>query len=245
MLTLASSILIIVVVFATSVLSGILGMAGGIILMGVLASLFQLPLAMAAHGFAQLVANGTRFLSLIKFVDWQSCTYYSAGTASSAVIFWFISYSPSLPLLFITLGAIPIFALLPWTPKFDFQQPLHAILCGFINTAMHLTAGVSGPVLDLFFVNSQMNRFEIIANKAYTQTLGHALKIGYFASMAAGLVDLPLWLPFGVAASAFLGTHVGGFVLRRLSEVNFRSYLRRVFLVIGLVYIARGAWEML
>lgn len=237
--------IVILAVFGTSILSGIFGMAGGLILMGVLATILPVPLAMTAHGFAQFIANGTRFLSLRKHVDWRSCAYYGIGLAVAAAIFWFVLFSPSPAVLFLTLGAIPIISLLPRTPKFDFQKPRHAIACGFLNTAAHLTAGVSGPVLDLFFVNSKMNRFQIIATKAFTQTLGHALKVGYFASLASAFTELPLWLPIGVAASAIFGTHAGGWILHRMSEASFRLYLRKIFLLIGFIYLARGAWELI
>lgn len=245
MLAAHQAALVIFAVFGTSILSGVFGMAGGLILMGVLASMLPVPLAMTAHGFAQFIANGTRFLSLLEHVDWRSAGYYVLGTTAAAGIFWFVLYTPSRALLFFALGAIPILSLLPLAPKFDFQIPRHAIACGFLNTAAHLTAGVSGPLLDLFFVNSRMNRFEIIATKAFTQTLGHALKVGYFASLANAFTELPLWLPIGVAASAVFGTHAGGWILRRMSEGSFRLYLRRIFLLIGCVYLARGAWEVI
>ena len=44
----------------TSFISGILGMAGGMILMGVLLALLPLPAAMLLHGISQLTANGWR-----------------------------------------------------------------------------------------------------------------------------------------------------------------------------------------
>lgn len=244
MLSSAQILLVIVSVFGTSILSGVFGMAGGLILMGVLASILPVPLAMTAHGFAQLIANGTRFLSLLKHVAWKSSLFYLAGAAVAASLFWFVSFSPSRAVLFLVLGSIPILSLLPLTPKFDFQIRSHAFFCGLINTVAHLTAGVSGPVLDLFFVNSKMNRFEVIGTKAFTQTIGHLLKIGYFASMAGALMELPTWLPFSVAGSAIVGTQIGGWILRRMSDSRFRVYLRRLFLIIGCVYLVRGVLEL-
>jgi uncharacterized membrane protein YfcA len=47
---------------ATAFLSGIFGMAGGMILMGVLLALLSVPEAMALHGLTQMVANGWRGL---------------------------------------------------------------------------------------------------------------------------------------------------------------------------------------
>ena len=45
---------------ATAFLSGIFGMAGGLILMGVLLALMPVPAAMMLHGVTQLASNGWR-----------------------------------------------------------------------------------------------------------------------------------------------------------------------------------------
>src|SRR5690606_15582298 len=49
-----------VTVFLTSLLSGIFGMAGGLILLWVLLFLFPVGPAIAIHGVIQAVANGSR-----------------------------------------------------------------------------------------------------------------------------------------------------------------------------------------
>ena len=46
--------------FATSVLSGIVGMAGGMVLMFVLITLLPVSSAMVLHAATQLTANGSR-----------------------------------------------------------------------------------------------------------------------------------------------------------------------------------------
>ena len=45
---------------ATSFLSGIFGMAGGLILIGVLLTLMPLPAAMVLHAITQMASNGWR-----------------------------------------------------------------------------------------------------------------------------------------------------------------------------------------
>ena len=52
--------IIIVTTALTSFLSGIFGMAGGIILMAVLVALVSVATAMVIHGGIQMVANGYR-----------------------------------------------------------------------------------------------------------------------------------------------------------------------------------------
>ena len=49
---------------ATAFLSGMFGMAGGLILIGVLLALLPLPTAMVLHAITQMASNGWRALSV-------------------------------------------------------------------------------------------------------------------------------------------------------------------------------------
>src|SRR4026209_1806718 len=71
----------------TSFISGILGMAGGMILMGVLLALLPLPAAMLLHGISQLASNGGRALMLRKEVDWRVFRGYVIGGAVALAFF--------------------------------------------------------------------------------------------------------------------------------------------------------------
>ena len=46
-------------------------------------------------------------------------------------------------------------------------------------------AGVSGPILDVFFVRSNLDRQQLVATKAAVQMLGHCLKVAYFGQLLA------------------------------------------------------------
>src|SRR5210317_629072 len=56
--------------FATSVLSGIVGMAGGMVLLVILISLLPVSSAMVLHAATQFTANGSRALLLRKHILW-------------------------------------------------------------------------------------------------------------------------------------------------------------------------------
>jgi hypothetical protein len=59
------------VMVATAFLSGIFGMAGGLILIGVLLVLLPLPDAMALHAVTQMASNGWRGLLWWRHVRWR------------------------------------------------------------------------------------------------------------------------------------------------------------------------------
>lgn len=236
--------LVLISVLGTSILSGIFGMAGGFVLMGILAAILPASTAIALHGFAQIIANGTRALNLIRHVDWRVFVYYVAGAALTFGLFLFIHYEPNRAVVFIVLGLTPFLALIPRAPALDAQNPRHAFACGLLMTTLHLVGGVGGPLLDLFFVRTKMSRFSIVATKALTQSLGHAMKIVYFGALAATMRSLPPALAPGVAICAVLGTFIGGKILERMSDESFRVYLRIILYALGFVFLAQGAWDL-
>ena len=63
----------------TSFISGILGMAGGIILMGILLAMMSVPAAMMMHGITQLASNAWR-----AFLWRTSSTGASSAATSTA-----------------------------------------------------------------------------------------------------------------------------------------------------------------
>lgn len=62
------------IAFATALLSGIFGMAGGLVLMGALALLLPISAAFVTHGIIQTIANGWRaildHMSDASFLGW-------------------------------------------------------------------------------------------------------------------------------------------------------------------------------
>src|SRR5204862_1897991 len=69
------------VMVATAFLSGIFGMAGGLILIGILLVLLPLPEAMALHAVTQMASNGWRGLLWWRHVRWRLVVIYLAGCA--------------------------------------------------------------------------------------------------------------------------------------------------------------------
>ena len=65
--------------------------------------------------------------------------------------------------------------------------------------------GAAGNVLDVFFQQSKLDRKAIVATKAVTQAVAHALRVAYFGSFAeAFATPLPWWLFAGAIALALL-----------------------------------------
>lgn len=238
--------ILLIAVFVTAAISGIFGMAGGLMLMGVLAFIMPVPAAMVTHGLVQSVSNGSRALFLLRHVRWDVMGYYVIGAAAAVGALALAAFTPSRFMVFVLLGLLPG---LLWIPKswfeFDAAKPLHAVACGLGVTGMNVAAGVSGPLLDLFFVRTPLTRHEIVATKAASQVIAHGVKIAYYgAPMLAGAsaAGLPPFWALAVAAPlAIAGTYAGTRVLDLFSDANFKKWTRLIVTGIGVIYLARAA----
>ncbi len=231
----------VVAVFLTALLSGIFGMAGGLILLWILFFLLPVGTAIAVHGVIQFVSNGSRAWFSRGYIDWRIVGIISVGLVLAALFFLLVSYSPDLAVVSIVIGLLPI---LVWIPNswfaLDASRPHHAVACGLIAGGLSIGVGVSGPTIDIFFIRTMMDRRVIIATKAAVQVVSHGIKVAFYAGSTLVLTGSE-WLAIAVAAPiAILGTKAGNSILQRLTDANFRSWTRWIVTAIGVFYFARG-----
>lgn len=236
-----ASVLIVIAAFLTSIVSGVFGMAGGIIFMGVLTWLLPAALALALHGVVQFASNLWRFLIHRRHVVWPVLLWFGLGSIASLGFFSLVVFAPTKFLVFLGLGLTPILVWLPerWL-RLDASNRWHAIGGGFVSNGLSLVSGVSGPVTDLLFVNTALNRHQVVATKAVMQAMGHASKILVYGSLLLGTaareaIALPATV-IAVAAS-MAGITVGGYILDRISDAQFRSSRRWIVTIVGAVFL--------
>jgi len=227
----------------TSFISGILGMAGGMILMGVLLALLPLPAAMMLHGISQLAANGWRALMLRREIDWRVMGGYVAGAALALAFFLWLRLVVAKPVALIAMGLTPFIALaLPDRMHLNVERPGHSFACGGICLSFSLTAGIAGPLLDTFFVRSRMTRHRVVATKAASQSFSHLVKIGYFGGVIAAGGGDGVTMPIAATmiVLAFVGTSLSRQVLERITDATFRQWTRWTVMTLGMMYLASG-----
>ncbi|HQZ45913.1 MAG TPA: sulfite exporter TauE/SafE family protein [Usitatibacteraceae bacterium] len=230
---------------ATSFISGILGMAGGMILMGILLAVLSVPKAMVLHGVTQLAANGWRAILWRESIDWRVFRGNAWGSVVALAAFTAVQLVVAKPVALLVLGVTPFVGLaLPERLVLDVKKRGHPFACGIVTTGLQLIAGVSGPILDLFFVRSAMDRRAVVATKASTQSLGHIIKIVYFGGLvgAAQRGSVDFWVGAMMMALAIVGTTLSRRVLEKLTDASFRQWTRWTVMATGVVYLSTGAW---
>jgi uncharacterized membrane protein YfcA len=232
------------VAFVTALISGIFGMAGGMVLMGVLALIVPVSAAFVTHGLIQMVSNGWRAWLNRADIVWPIIGWYAFASLIAGLAFGFIAWVPPRPLVFVALGLVGLSVWLP-AKRFglDAQKPCHAFVSGLLVTGTNLLAGVAGPLLDIFYVRTSLTRHQIVATKAFTQVFAHLAKVlvyGLPLFLASTEAEVP-WFAIAIALPLTMaGTRAGKAVLDRMSDTHFLAWTRWIVSAIGIVYLARG-----
>lgn len=232
-------------VLFTAFLSGIFGMAGGMILMGGLLLMMPVADAMVLHGITQLSANGWRAMLWARWVMPRVVGRYALGLAAASGLFLGVSFVPDPQVVLIVLGLAPFVGrALPARMVPQVGNRLGAETCGFVCTSLQLLSGVSGPMLDLFFARSEIDRRRVVATKAACQILTHLTKLVYFGALAVGATGVGLDpLLVGIAiAMALLGTTLSRQVLERLTDQGFRRYTWWLIMAVGAAYLVAAVF---
>jgi uncharacterized membrane protein YfcA len=228
-------------IISTSFISGLFGMAGGMILVGVLLAYFDVATAMVIFSLIQLVANGWRAVLWARFVLWRIFFVYVAGAVISFAVMRYVAIVPSKAAVYLGLGIMPfLIELLPMKARPNIEWRGVPFVTGVLTTVIQLLTGVGGLFLDIFFQKSTLDRKTTIATKAVMQTFSHVIRAVYFGSFV-GITDaVPLWTYLPAIALSIAGTSLAAKALERMTDAGFRQWTRRVIFAVSVIYLARG-----
>jgi uncharacterized membrane protein YfcA len=239
-MTLASLALIGATIVFSSFVSGVFGMAGGMVLLGVLLVYFDVATAMVLFSITQLGTNGWRTLHWRRFVLWPIFWWYVLGAVIAFSVMRAIAYVPNKAIVYILLGSMP-FAVqaLPVSLRPNIEWRGVPFFTGIATTIIQFMAGVGGLFLDLFFQKSKLDRKTTNATKAVTQTFSHVLRGLYFGTLAGtGELSVKMWAPAVVLA--VIGSMLAPYVLERMTDHGFRKWTLWIIYTLSIVYLVRG-----
>ena len=225
----------------TAFLSGIFGMAGGLILIGVLLVIFPLPAAMVLHAVTQMASNGWRAILWWRHIVWKILAFNVAGCLVSVALWSITLYVPDKAVALVLLGFSPfIVRAIPESVLPRTFGPLQVAGTGLVSMMLMLVTGVTGPLLDTMFLRSPLERRQIIATKAACQLFSHGFKLLYFGALIDQAGHVEPWFLAIAVASSMVGTSLGKFLLEKLTDTQFRVWSNRLITVLATYYVGYG-----
>jgi uncharacterized membrane protein YfcA len=231
-----------VTIVCSSFISGVFGMAGGMILLGVLLNYFDVATGMILFSIIQFFVNISRVVQWRQYVLWPIFGWYVVGAVLSFAIMWTIALVPDKATVYFLLGLMP-FAIeaLPASMRPNIEWRGVPFFTGVATTVIQILSGVGGLVLDIFFQKSMLDRKTTNATKAVAQTFSHVVRAVYFGTLS-GLGDLPVWATGPAILLAIAGTSLAPIVIERMTDHGFRQWTRWIILAISTIYLVRAAW---
>ena len=218
---------------ATSVISAVIGMSGGIILLGLMTLFLPLSVVIPLHGTTQLFSNGTRAFLLRSYIKKSFFIPFLLGIPPGIFLSLFLIkefQNESVPLFLV--ACLIMYSLM--RPKK--LPPLRVEKAGFfflgvVAAFMCLFIGAVGPFLAPFFLRDDVKKEEVISTKAAMQFLIHVVKIPSFIYL--GFAYLDYWVPILILmGAAWLGTKWGIHLLKGIPQSLFEK-LFKIFLFLA------------
>jgi uncharacterized membrane protein YfcA len=237
-------LLLVAAAIATSIVSGVMGLAGGMMLLAALLLVLDPLAAIPLHGVVQLVSNASRAFFQRRHVRWDAVWRFAwpllpAGAAGLALL---RAIPPDGGRL--AIGAFVLLA--TWAPGLlrlapheggDARRalPLGGALVGFLSTSI----GATGPLLAPFVLALDLGPQATIGTLAACQIFQHGSKLVLFG--ATGFEFARFALPLaGLCAAAVLGSALGTRLLDHLPERAFRAGVRLVLTALALQLVWQG-----
>ncbi len=228
-------------------------MLGGMILMVILLTIMPVSAAMSLHAAIQLTSNSWRCFLWRKHIVWQALPWYMCGIAAGFTLMLLLHYVPDRNMALIMMGSLPILSMLAARyVHLSIMNKGQTIVAATLLTFVHLTAGVVGPLLDLLYINAPLTRQQIISTKAFTQSVMHIVRLGYFGVFLTWVsgkggwpegID-PIWMSVLVVAS-IAGTSTAAFIVQRMNDKHFKSISRVLIALISVYCLVKGITGMM
>ncbi len=240
---LTSLALIGVAILLSSFISGVFGIAGGMILLGVLLVVFDVSTGMVMFSLLTTTGNLYRVLAWRRYVRWPIFFLYCTGGSLAFLLFRLVAFVPSKAMIYLILGLMPYaIEALPRSFRPNIEWRGVPTLTGLITTGIQLMAGNGGMFLDVFFQKSSLDRKTTVATKSICQTFGNVTRVLYFGTLGGVSESFPLWAFAPAIVLAIAGTALAPMLLERMTDHDFRRWTRKLIFLVSTIYLLRAAW---
>jgi uncharacterized membrane protein YfcA len=218
---------------ATSTLTAITGIGGGMILIALMPGLLPAPAIVPVHAIVQLFANSSRALFGWRFLRWEFVLAFIAGGVVGGAVAAGIRNEINLEYTPLLIAAYILYTV--WGPSLKIERPPRGefVFIGLLQTSLSMLVGATGPMGQASLLRHGLKRDALVVTGALMTLFTHLIKVVLFALLGFSFLaywQLILGMVAGVIAGAFIGTHIR----YRIDEKIFRQILKWALTLLAL-----------
>ncbi|MES2885294.1 MAG: sulfite exporter TauE/SafE family protein [Pseudomonadota bacterium] len=218
----------------TSALSGVAGLGGGTILIGVIYALGLAPVeAIPLFAAVQLISNLTRTAAYVKHVEWRAAGWFLLAAVPATALLAPFAAQVNVHVIQLILAGLIAISLLPSRAAKPLPPRVAFVAAGAANGALGLFVGATGLFVGRLFLRPEWPKQKVVATLALTQVFGHGLRVIAYGLVGFSALTKP-WVLVPVCVSVIVGTLLGKQLNGRLSEAAFRTLFQGILIVLTL-----------
>ncbi len=228
-----------ILAFFTAAFGIVAGLGGGVLILGVMATIFPPAAVIPLHGAVQFGTNMTRNFIMRKRIAGEQIASFGAGALIGGIVGGNLVVSLPTASLQMILGGFILYAC--WAPRWGRRPYSHRwfFALGGVGALLSMFVGATGTVLAPFIAAANPDRRAYVATLSVLMTIVHALKIVVFGFLGFGFgAYLPLII--AMIAAAFFGNVFGQAILERMPEKLFRRIFQIVLTLLAIRLLYSG-----
>jgi len=232
-----SELALVPIAFATSCLSALIGMGGGVLLIALMPGLVPPAAILPLHALTQLASNVSRTGFGWREIDWGIVPAFAIGAVLGSWLGGEIYQSLDLQWLPAVIGAFIL--VFTWLPLPLLHSGGHAALAllGCYQTGLGMLVGATGPLGAAVLLQRSKERDWLVVNTALYMSLNHGLRVLAFG--AIGFSFAPWWpLLTGMILAGIGGSWVGTRLRKFVPQRNFHLAFRLLVTALAIRMIA-------
>ncbi len=229
-----------VLTFFTATLGVVAGLGGGVLLLGVMATIFPPATVVPLHGMVLFGTNVGRAVIMRRLVLAPLIPAFAAGAIGGALVGGQLVVSLPTAALQIILGSFLLYVCWAPPPPATAYSRNKFFSLGAIGMLIGMFVGASGSLIAPFIAAACPDRRQFVATHSVLMTFVHGLKILVFGLLGFAIsAYLPLMA--AMIGASFFGSYFGAKLLHRMPERAFRRIFRLVLSLLALRLLYAGA----
>ena len=233
-----NDLLLVAVAFATSTLTAVTGIGGGMILVASMPGLLPAPAIVPVHALVQVVSNSSRAMFGWQFLRPDFVVAFVAGAVAGGLLAAGLLRQIDLEYTPLMIAAYILYSV--WGPelKIDIPQRVEFLIIGLLQTALSMVVATTGPLGQAALARRGLGRDSLVVNSAVMMTITHGIKYVMFVWL--GFSFIAYWKTIaGMSVAVILGALLGTRIRYRIPEKTFRQGLKWLLTLLAarMIYI--------